>query len=149
MPSCDNLPEANFTRRGVTRLFLFFLMVSPMPALADGYGFMTPSGNIYCNGAVEYSSISCTIVERSGALASPRPRSCTATWGHEFNLDATGQASLSCGNPPQRVDYSDIAGYGQTADFGDITCRSDESGLTCRNLSGHGFTLSRRHQSLF
>ena len=45
--------------------------------------------------------------------------------------------------------YSDVAGYGQSAQFGPITCQSERTGLTCRNQSGHGFFLSRRRQELF
>lgn len=126
------------------------LLTMPSSAAADGYGFMTPSGNIYCNGAVEVSDISCTIVERSDPPAQPRPGSCAGTWGHTFSLKASGQATLSCDDaPPRRVEYTDIAPYGVTAEFGDITCRSESTGLTCRNRSGHGFSLSRRTQKLF
>ncbi len=125
------------------------LLILPTIANADGYGFMTPSGNIYCNGAVEVSEISCTIVERSGPPAQPRPGSCSAAWGHTFKLGAAGQATMSCANPPSRVDYTDIAPYGVTGRFGDITCQSESAGLTCRNPSGHGFFLSRGKQEMF
>ncbi len=121
----------------------------PGAAFADGYGFMTPTGNIYCNGAVEVSEISCSVVERSGPVPIPKPASCNGVWGHRFNLAAKGKATMSCGQKPQKVDYTDIAPYGVTAEFGDITCVSETTGLTCRNRSGHGFTLSRRQQSLF
>ncbi|MFN3764052.1 MAG: DUF6636 domain-containing protein [Aliihoeflea sp.] len=132
------------------RLVLFGILMMPTAVAADGYGFMTPTGNIYCNGAVEVSEISCTIVERSGPPTRPKPGSCAGIWGHTFSLAATGEAILSCENvPPRRVDYSDIATYGVTAEFGDITCRSESNGLTCQNKSGHGFSLSRRNQKLF
>jgi len=128
---------------------LLCLLVLPTGAIADGYGFMTPSGNIYCNGAVEVSEITCSIVERSGPPAQPRPGSCSRSWGHTFNLRATGQATLSCENPPRRVNYTDIAPYGVTGRFGDITCLSENTGLTCQNSSGHGFFLSRGRQEIF
>jgi hypothetical protein len=128
---------------------LFFFLALPTSSIADGYGFMTPSGNIFCNGAVERSAISCTIVERMDPPARPRPASCTATWGHTFNLSATGEAELACTDAPSRVNYTDIAIYGATGEFGDITCQSESTGLTCRNREGRGFFLSRSRQSAF
>ena len=110
---------------------------------------MTPSGNIYCNGAVEQSDIRCNIVERNGPPPQPRPTSCGQTWGHVFTMSATGPARLECGPAPSRVDFTAIAPYGETGTFGDISCRSETTGLTCRNLSGHGFSLSRDSQRLY
>lgn len=132
------------------RLAIIGLLVFPLSANADGYGFMTPSGNIICNGAVLDGYIDCSIVERSGTPAQRKPNTCGGTWGHSFALDGTGPTRLTCENrPPQRANYSDIAGYGQTAEFGPITCSSERTGLTCRNQSGNGFFLSRRKQEVF
>lgn len=130
-------------------VLLIGLMVWSTSAMADGYGFMTPSGNIYCNGAVEISEITCSIVERNSPPASPRPASCSATWGHTFTLRRTGPVIVECSAAPSRVNYTDIAPYGVSASFGDIHCTSQQTGLTCRNASGNGFTLARRGQSLF
>jgi len=119
-------------------------------AHADGFGFMTPSGNIYCNGMVGGGgSIGCAIISRSGAPAKKKPDSCLATWGHSFYLEATGPAGMSCSSKPERVDYTDKAGYGQTGEFGSIICKSERTGLTCSNKSGHGFFLSRAKQRVF
>lgn len=131
------------------RAFLFLVISLPVSAIADGYGFQTPSGNIYCNGAVIGSSIDCQIVERSGTPPLPKPASCKKSWGHSFALDATGPARMNCEKKPTRVNYSMEAPYGETGEFGDITCISEKTGLTCRNQSGHGFVLSRRQQKLF
>ena len=38
-----------------------------------------------------------------------------------------------------------VLGYGKTWSGGGIRCTSAETGLTCRNKSGHGFFLSREH----
>ena len=126
------------------------LLALPCLASADGYGFMTPSGNIYCNGSVEASQISCSIINRTaGPPALPRPFNCSAMWGHVFNLGPIGPATLSCSNPPRAVNYTDIAPYGVSANFGAIFCQSESTGLTCTNPQGHGFFLSRRQQSAF
>ena len=121
----------------------------PPIAAADGYGFMTPSGNIYCNGEVQASTIHCVIVERSGTPPVRQPAACSGIWGHHFTLRANGVAEMSCGKRPQRVNYGDIAEYGVSASFGDITCASDQSGLSCKNRTGNGFFLSRQTQRLF
>lgn len=137
-------------RLQIWRIASLGFSIMPSIAAADGYGFMTPSGNIYCNGAVQVSEISCTIVERSSSPAQPRPGSCTGSWGHSFSLKATGPATPLCDRvPPKRVSYTDIAPYGVSAELGDITCRSERNGLSCRNRSGHGFSLSRDRQELF
>ena len=128
-------------------LAAFFALATP--AHADGFGFQTPSGNIYCNGFVsDGGGIDCSIVERNpGPPAQPRPVNCNASWGHTFSLNGRGgAATLSCGRHPQRVNYSDVAPYGVSAQFGAITCTSERTGLTCTNPSGHGFFLSRRQQ---
>jgi hypothetical protein len=129
------------------------MLMLPTASLADGFGFMTPSGNIYCNGHVGGGGgIGCTIVERNGAPAQPKPASCKGVWGHDFELNGSGAAKMSCDTwpgGPQRVDYTDIAPYGVSADFGDITCTSKKTGFSCKNKSGHGFFLSRRSQKIF
>ena len=39
--------------------------------------------------------------------------------------------------------------YGQTFQRQGLTCRSDESGVTCLNSRTHGFELSRAAQRVF
>jgi hypothetical protein len=125
-------------------------LVVPGSAHADGFGFMTPSTNIYCNGAVSGGGeLFCTIINRSGPTPLPKPQSCNGVWGHEFSLKGHGRAMMICGPRPQPVDYSDIAEYGVSANFGDVTCHSERTGFTCTNADGHGFFLSRRKQLVF
>jgi hypothetical protein len=120
------------------------------PALADGYGFRTPSGNIYCNGSIEGGDISCTIVEIASGPARPRPASCRGNWGHTFSMDRRGPVRMECNDWALRKStYTDVANYGVTGRFAEITCQSESTGLTCRNADGHGFMLSRRVQKIF
>jgi hypothetical protein len=117
---------------------------------ADGFGFMSPSGNIYCNGYIsDGGRIDCSIINRQGPTALARPSSCTQSWGHTYSVEGRGQARMTCSRVPGPVNYTDIATYGLTAQFGDITCTSESTGLTCRNAAGHGFFLSRRQQNVF
>ncbi|MGI3168353.1 DUF6636 domain-containing protein [Pseudooceanicola sp. C21-150M6] len=132
------------------RMIALLFLLLPGAALADGYGFRTPSGNIYCNGTVIDGAIDCNIVEFNGAPLQPKPGNCNGIWGHTFEMDGTGPARMSCSSyRPRKSTYTNIAGYGQSADFGPIRCTSEKTGLTCRNQSGHGFFLSRRQQGLF
>jgi hypothetical protein len=130
---------------------LIGILILAAPAVqADGYGFRTPSANIYCNGSLDGGEISCTIVARSSTPASPRPASCNGNWGHTFNLGRSGPATMVCNNYTLRPStYSDVAAYGSGGSFAEITCRSETTGLTCTNPQGRGFFLSRRQQRMF
>ena len=78
-------------------LFLLAFAFTPLNAAADGFGFQTPSGNIYCNGWVsDGGAISCQIVNRTGHPPLPQPQSCSGIWGHSFFVDGVGSAGMGC-----------------------------------------------------
>lgn len=131
------------------RFAIPLLILTATGAMADGYGFRTPSGNIYCNGAVEAGEIGCSIVERSGPPAAPDTEACPSVWGHHVDLDRNGPARMVCGPVPRKSSYTDVAPYGVSASFGGINCRSETTGLQCTNTDGHGFFLSRREQRIW
>lgn len=131
------------------RIVTLCLITAATGASAEGYGFRTPSGNIYCNGSVEADDIICSIVERSGAPAAPDTGACSAVWGHHVELGRTGPARVVCGAAPRKSSYTDVAPYGVSASFGEINCRSETTGLQCTNSEGHGFLLSRREQRIW
>ncbi|MWD28300.1 hypothetical protein E0K89_012510 [Aquicoccus sp. SCR17] len=132
----------------LTRIALF-MIASASAAQADGYGFRTPSGNIYCNGSIEGGEIGCSIVERSGPPAAPDPGACSGVWGHHVQLGPTGPAQVVCGAVPRKSTYTDVAPYGVSGQFAEITCHSATSGLQCANPQGHGFFLSRAKQAIW
>lgn len=131
------------------RLSILCLVATATAASAEGYGFRTPSGNIYCNGSIEVSEIGCSIVDRSGPPAAADTGACSAVWGHHVQLDRTGPARVVCGAAPRVSSYTDVAPYGVSASFSEITCRSETTGLQCTNADGHGFFLSRRTQRVW
>ncbi len=137
----------------MSRFFLLSLICLPSTVIADGFGFQTPSGNIYCNGYVANGNggeIYCTIVERYGEFALPKPSTCAGVWGHEYGVEGSGGASMTCDSTkPSHVDYTAFAPYRETAEFGDITCTSKKTGFACTNKDGHGFLISRQKQTLF
>jgi len=69
-------------------------------------------------------------------ISSPRQQSVHMDPSGAFTV-CTGETCL--GNPG--LGQGTLA-YGQTADIGPFTCRSEVSGITCTVASGRGFTIS-------
>lgn len=134
-------------------LILSSYFVLSTAALADVFPFSTPSRNIECTvGLGETSAdIMCTIHERNGPPAMPQPAHCAGPWGHHFTLLERGFVQMTCGGPGSKNTASNVelAPYGETGRFGDITCLSERTGFQCRNADGHGFFLSRASQYVF
>ncbi len=109
-------------------------------------GFQTPSRNIVCGGysGSQPAWLRCDIT--SGLKPKPaRPKGCEFDFGGTLTLSAEGRAKIGCvsdvvlPNPAK----AHVLTYGKTWRYGPFTCRSTRKGLTCRNLKGHGFFLSR------
>lgn len=134
-------------------LALTSLLFFPSSGLADVFPFSTPSRNIECSvGLSETASdIACTIFEKGGPEARPRPSGCSGPWGHHFSMVERGPVTMKCGGPGRKnnAKYVDIAEYGVTGRFGGITCLSQKNGFECRNSDGHGFFLSRARQTVY
>uniref|UniRef100_UPI003BAD83FB DUF6636 domain-containing protein n=1 Tax=Stappia sp. TaxID=1870903 RepID=UPI003BAD83FB len=133
-------------------LTVAMLLPGAVPALADVWTFETPSKNIQCTVGQEadaLSDITCTIINRSGPPALPRPEDCRADWGHTFSMREKGPARLECTKTDTGRDGFDTADYGVTGEFGGFVCQSSRKGLKCNNRDGHGFFLSRAKQTLF
>lgn len=124
------------------------------PAAADVFTFATPSGNIECSVGIGEgpSDIICTIYNREGPPALPKPATCTGIWGHDFMMRSIGRVEMTCRDRPlgQPGGAQGIAHYGEQSGFDPaLVCLSTERGLECRNSEGHGFFLSRARQSVF
>ena len=121
------------------------------PAQADVWTFETPSENIQCTvgqGAGVQSDITCTIIERSGSFALPRPSDCSSDWGHTFSMREFGPVEGYCGPTNRSRNGFSKAEYGVKGEFGGFTCDSSKRGLKCTNRDGNGFFLSRKVQSI-
>ncbi|MFN4155365.1 MAG: DUF6636 domain-containing protein [Paracoccaceae bacterium] len=131
---------------------LVSMMLMPTPGAADVFGFSTPTRNIECSVGLERDSadLRCTIHDKSGPDPRPRPADCPGPWGHHFWLDERGPVKMVCGGPGAKnsARHIDIADYGVTGRFGDITCLSERTGFQCRNADGHGFHLSRAKRTV-
>jgi hypothetical protein len=133
------------------RILTVFLAVLAGPVAADGFGFRTPSGNIYCNGSLQGGAVlGCSIVNREAGSAPASVGSCPAGREFDVSLAERGAASGQCGGQSGRLStYTDIADYGVAGSFGQINCQSEASGFSCTNADGHGFFLSKRSQQIY
>lgn len=133
------------------RLLFGLIVFLASPALSDIWTFETPSENIQCSvgEGAQVSDIMCTIIERRGPPALPRPAGCQSDWGHSFMMTDKGPVQMLCQPLSRGKDGFHRAEYGVTGEFGGFTCHSSTKGLECRNEDGHGFFLSRAVQRVF
>ena len=116
-------------------------------------GFKTPSDNIHCQ--LDESSIGTVIVLRCdirqlGSVPPPKPPYCEFDWGQAFAITEDDHVGA-------RICYSDTViddalltlPYGTIWQRGGFGCKSEQTGLTCINSAGHGFSISQRSQALF
>jgi len=114
-------------------------------------GFRSPSGNIHCQYWKDErgAELRCDIRTISNRLPPP-PRDCDLDWGRAFAVtDGAAAAMRICHGDTVMNDALPVLAYGTEWRQGDFTCRSERSGVTCVNGSGHGFELARATQRLF
>jgi hypothetical protein len=136
----------------LTPIFLAtFLLVTATCAVhaQDIPGFQSPSKNIACiyfefDG---HKALRCDVGDKVWRL--PKPANCEQDWGNSFEVDATGAAGPSCTGDTQIGQPLRILPYGEVWQRSGITCKSEESGITCFNADRHGFSLSRAKQEVF
>ena len=119
-------------------------------------GFSTPSKNIGCqyarfdaqgNTPAFPATLRCDI--RTGLRPKPaKPRGCNLDWGDSLEMRKRSRVTVTCHGDTALGDRH-VLGYGKTWRHDGFTCVSRMSGLTCRNLAGHGFFLSRQRSRIF
>lgn len=132
----------------VVSILLASSAVSPASAQE---GFRSPSGNIHCQYfAIDGdATIRCDLRQISNRPA-PRPRDCDLEWGKAFEISGrAGRGSLICHGDTVQDPRLPVLAYGQSWQRAGLTCLSEETGVSCRNARGHGFTLSRAAQRVF
>lgn len=139
----------------VAALALAVGALAPLPAQArpaDTGFFATPSGNIDClyldGKGVPTALLECGI--KSGLRpAPPRGADCRVLdyVGNRVILTVSGRAQpVACAGdagPFAAPTTPPALAYGTRWHGGGLSCSSQRTGLTCRNLRGHGFFLSR------
>jgi hypothetical protein len=131
----------------VTLLVALALALPAAPAKFPGLlvqgGFVMPSRNIACNvgrlgpGATSPRGIACSVYSQSDSRG-------IRTWW----MRVSGRPQSAYVQANAATDFPKLA-YGRRYAWHGIRCTSASAGLTCRNLSGHGFFLSRERQRVF
>ncbi|EEW26440.1 DUF6636 domain-containing protein [Rhodobacter ferrooxidans] len=128
------------------------LLLTASPALADEFlAFRAPSGNIHCMIATgdDYAQARCDMVELTPSFTKP-PAGCDLDWGSAFSVGLNdSQGQLACVGDTVMMPDAAVLGYGNTLTSGGFSCTSDQTGMTCTNPAGHGFSLSKARQRLF
>jgi hypothetical protein len=132
----------------VLRLALVLALVLPASASARFVFFQTPSHNIGCVYSSAPASLRCDIA--SGLKPAPsKPKGCQNDWTFGYSVNGTGRAHKVCAGDTVFSPSAKVIRYGTTWRGGAFSCKSSTSGLRCKNRSGHGFFLSRRHSYRF
>jgi hypothetical protein len=114
-------------------------------------GFRSPTGNIHCQFfAIDGDAVIRCDLRQVSNRSLPRPRDCDLDFGQAFEISgrATRGAPLCYGDTVQDNGLP-VLPYGQTWQRAGLTCLSEQTGVSCRNARGHGFTLSRAAQRVF
>lgn len=126
------------------------LLLTALPAAAQDYvTFQAPSRNIHCAiYAYEPAEARCDIDEYTPSFPT-RPSWCEQDYGFAFAIGRAGAGEPICAGDTVKDPAAPVLPYGQSVTFAGFTCSSAQSGMTCMNAQGHGFTLSRRAQRVF
>jgi hypothetical protein len=126
--------------------------MSGATAQSDGPdGFRSPSGNIFCQAFQldDGAALRCDLREISNRPP-PRPRDCDLDWGQAFEVtDKPQRAARICHGDTVMDAQLPVLRYGASWERHGFTCRSEQTGVECRNAGGNGFVLSRARQQVF
>lgn len=119
-------------------------------ARADVIEFRSPTGNINC---IMYSdpsgaSVRCDLLELTQSYTK-KPAGCDFDWGRSFAVEDKGKGYLACVSDAVGGAGVAVLRYGQAVSLGGISCVSAETGMTCTNAKGHGFSVAKAKQKLF
>ncbi len=111
------------------------------------HAFTSPSGNIAC--LMDGFSVSCWIGEKSWTIEQPAGPECAESdWGNAVDLSTDGP-SFPCYTDFGWNPEAPAMPYGFSVELGPFRCDSAETGVTCTNTSGNGFTVAKAAVELF
>jgi hypothetical protein len=115
-------------------------------ALEEPVGFKTPTSNVYC--MIEETWLRCDL-----KIADPipqKPPDCYLDWGDAFIVAPNGDGGyVLCHGDTVANDALPTLSYGSSWSREGYTCKSERTGVTCTNVMGHGFLLSRTRGTVF
>lgn len=141
----------NMLRTILTLATLLTALLSPGSAQDQPDGFRSPSSNIHCQAfrQDDGAALRCDIRATSNRPPA-RPRDCELDWGRAFEVsDKARPAARLCHGDTVMDDALPPLAYGASWQRHGFTCRSEQSGIACRNARGNGFELSRGRQRVF
>lgn len=145
----------NFTK-GLNSMKKSVLLALSVPfALFTNFAhadFQSPSGNVVCSSSVDVNpngGVTCSVGTENTRPPIPRPRDCDLDWGDMFYVERTGKAQMGCHGDYPFDSHPTVLNYGQTLKGKTYECTSQTTGMTCKNPSGHGFTLNKTTQKIF
>jgi hypothetical protein len=102
-------------------------------------GFNTPSKNMVCNAGPSLGSygVDCTVFSAADSRGQKL-----------WSMQTSGRVSVAFFMSNVATELP-VLRYGRSWTWRGIRCTSRRTGLTCKNLSGHGFVLSRQSQRVF
>lgn len=131
---------------------VLIITLSTANAQTDGpQGFRSPTGNIHCQAFQldDGAALRCDLRSISNRPP-PRPRDCDLEWGEAFEVtDKVEPAARVCHGDTVRDEQLPVLPYGRSWQRFGFTCRSEQTGVECRNASGNGFMVSRARQQVF
>lgn len=113
---------------------------------ADGETFQSPTGNIHC--LVYEKELRCELGENLAKLP-PRPKDCELDWGNVFFMNQTNKPERACYGDTIKAPTNPVVQYGKSWQKDGFTCQVEKTGVKCSNSKGHGWTLSKKKQTLF
>lgn len=109
--------------------------------------FSSPSRNILC--MMSKVTASCFISVKHWTIDQPDAPGCAESdWGGIIDLSAEG-VSWPCYTDFSFDFDAPVLAYGDAMVVGEFRCDSAQTGVTCRNASGHGFTIARAEITTF
>lgn len=117
---------------------------------ADYHAFQSPTGNIGCLFTVDTEvTVRCDLLHYIPSFTQA-PQDCEFDWGGSFGTSTAAKVGeLLCYSDTVLDPQAEILAYGASVTYGDVTCRSDKSGVTCENGKRHGFQISRKAQKVY
>ena len=130
------------------QVFLWLFLAGA--AAADYVEFRSPTGNINCSIYSDPSGATarCDLRELVPSYKK-KPAGCDFDWGSSFAVDKKGKGYLACVSDAVGGPGASVLRYGQSISLGGISCVSAETGMTCTNAQGHGFSVAKAKQKLY
>jgi len=132
--------------RGLVLMLAASLITAP--AMAQDVSFRSPTGNIHCmifTGS--YTGARCDLSQFTSSYK--RPADCDLDWGYAFEVGASGRGEPLCAGDTVKDPKAAVLDYGHSVSAGGLTCTSARTGMTCKNVAGHGFTVAKARQKAF